>query len=101
MPDANVPRDLLARRLTCSALGAGTHTALWLIVPHLAAAITILEIAIATMVILTALYAPNNYSSRAFRLLPWAILEATDEQHKSETAEAMVDAEDQAASNMR
>jgi hypothetical protein len=48
------------------------HAALWLAVPHLVVTVTVvLECALATAVILTALYARERYSKRAFRMLPW------------------------------
>ena len=53
--------------------GAGTHAALWLTVPHLAATLTLLEAALPIAVILTALYAPKEYSNRAFQILAWTI----------------------------
>ncbi|MDF5751755.1 hypothetical protein [Spongiactinospora sp. TRM90649] len=50
---------------------AGVHTALWAGAPGLAAALTLLEAALAATVVLTALYAPERLSDRAFRMLPW------------------------------
>jgi hypothetical protein len=38
-------------------------------------AITLVEIALTIMVIFTALYAPKEFSDRAFRLLPWATVD--------------------------
>jgi hypothetical protein len=57
--------------LTGAVFGAGTQAALWVVAPHLAVAVAILESSMAIAVILTALYAPEKYSTRAFRLLPW------------------------------
>jgi hypothetical protein len=50
----------------------GAHATLWLTVPHLCAAIAFAEIALTITIGLTALYAPPEFSERAFRLLPWA-----------------------------
>jgi hypothetical protein len=38
---------------------------------YLAVVIGMVEVALAITVILTALFAPDKYSQRAFRLLPW------------------------------
>jgi hypothetical protein len=51
--------------------GAATNVSLWLVTPCVATA-TMLLVALAIMVVLTALYAPTKYSNRAFRMLPWA-----------------------------
>jgi hypothetical protein len=50
----------------------GTHAATWLAAPNLGEIIVLVEIALTVAVILTAAYGPDKYSSRAFRLLPWA-----------------------------
>lgn len=50
---------------------AGAHAALWLTVPWLAITLTLLEAALTTTVVLTALYARTTVSDRAFRMLPW------------------------------
>lgn len=50
---------------------AGAHAALWLAAPGPAIALTLLEAALTTTVVLTALYAPDPISDRAFRMLPW------------------------------
>lgn len=52
---------------------AGAHAALWLTAPWLAIALTLLEAALTTTVVLTALYATTTISDRAFRMLPWTI----------------------------
>ncbi|MBA2897752.1 hypothetical protein [Nonomuraea soli] len=50
---------------------AGVHASLWLSAPVIAAILTIAEAVLAVMVIVTALYAPERVSDRAFRMLPW------------------------------
>jgi hypothetical protein len=57
--------------LAGAAFGMGTQAALWLTASYLAMAFSILEAVLAITVILTALYAPDKYSIRAFKLLPW------------------------------
>jgi hypothetical protein len=49
----------------------GAHAATWLTAPNLGEIIVLVEIALTAAVILTAIYGPGKYSSRAFRLLPW------------------------------
>jgi hypothetical protein len=49
----------------------GTHAATWLTAPNLGEIIVLVEIALTAAVIITAIYGPDKYSSRAFRLLPW------------------------------
>lgn len=55
-----------------SVSGPGAHLALYVVLPRLAMAIIVLEAVLAVTVILTALYAPDKYSNRAFTLLRWA-----------------------------
>jgi hypothetical protein len=49
----------------------GVHAITWLAAPRLGQVIIIVEIMLTITVMLTALYAPQEFSSRAFRLLPW------------------------------
>ena len=64
-------RQHTSTRLAAAAGLTGAHAALWLTAPRLSAAITLIEIALTVTVILTALYAPEEQSARAFRMLPW------------------------------
>ncbi|WP_242890941.1 hypothetical protein [Actinomadura litoris] len=50
---------------------------MWSTIPNLAVAITLLEAAVTTTIIATALYAPGHLSIRAFRLLPWGTPETS------------------------
>ncbi|MFF4242814.1 hypothetical protein ACFYYL_43735 [Actinomadura geliboluensis] len=50
---------------------AGAHAGLWFAAPWLAITLTLLEAALTTVVVLTALYANTTISDRAFRMLPW------------------------------
>ncbi|MFG1620168.1 hypothetical protein ACGFI3_46105 [Nonomuraea wenchangensis] len=50
---------------------AGVHAGLWLTVPYLAAILVLVEAALAVVVVVTALYAAEPISKRAFRMLPW------------------------------
>ncbi|MER6946511.1 hypothetical protein ABT294_21005 [Nonomuraea sp. NPDC000554] len=52
---------------------AGVHTGLWLSAPTLAVILTLLEALLTVVVIVTALYAPEPISDRAFRMLPWTM----------------------------
>ena len=64
--------------LWSAALGvAGIRGTLWLTPLHLGEDLVIIEVALAIMVILTALYAPRRFSDRAFRMLPWTTREST------------------------
>jgi hypothetical protein len=58
-------------RLGTATAAAGVHAGLWLIATPVAIALTSLEAALGTIVILTALYASSLLSERAFRMLPW------------------------------
>ena len=58
-------------RLSTTAAATGVHAGLWLIATPVAIALTSLEATLATIVILTALYASPLLSERAFRILPW------------------------------
>ena len=84
------PQAPLAARLAGAAFGMGTQTALWLTAPYLAMAFSILEAVLAIAVILTALYARDKYSIRAFKLLPWTAHRSTnghnEENHVTSTA---------------
>lgn len=50
---------------------AAVHTGVWLSAPTLAVVLTLLEASLTVMIIVTALYAPDSISDRAFRMLPW------------------------------
>ena len=57
-----------------TAIGAGVlgiHMAVWATIPQLGFTMIGIGAALAMTVILTALYAPQKFSDRAFRLLPW------------------------------
>jgi hypothetical protein len=58
-------------RLGTTAAATGAHAGLWLIATPVAVALTSLEATLATIVVLTALYASPLLSERAFRMLPW------------------------------
>jgi hypothetical protein len=47
------------------------HATLWLAAPQVAEALTGIETLFAAAVIVTALYASQTLSDRAFRMLPW------------------------------
>ncbi|MFF7250150.1 hypothetical protein ACFZBU_40450 [Embleya sp. NPDC008237] len=64
------PTTAAAAGTTCTV--AGAHATLWLTAPTAAMVLTVPEAALAVTVVLTALYAPDRLSDRAFRLLPWA-----------------------------
>lgn len=49
--------------------GITTHPAVWLTADLLAEAITLIGLILVTTVVLTALYAPEKYSRRAFQIL--------------------------------
>ena len=68
--------------LTCTAFGVGTQAALWLYAPYLAIAVAGLEAVLAILVVLTALYANETQSARAFRLLPWTVSEHPQKDSK-------------------
>ena len=84
------PQAPLAAGLAGAAFGTGTQTALWLTSPYLALAFSMLEAVLAITVILTALYAPDKYSIRAFKLLPWTARRSAnghnEEDHVSSAA---------------
>ena len=61
------------------ATAVGTHAALWLTIPSLAGIITILEAALAVLIFLTALFAPQKYSDRAFRMLVFTARQSDNE----------------------
>lgn len=63
------------------ACGASTQVALSITSSDLIAVIAIVEVALAITVILTALYASDKYSLRAFRLLLWTNTNRGPEQH--------------------
>jgi hypothetical protein len=67
--------------------GGGSHIALWLCSLKLAEIVTLTEVALIILVILTAMYAPEMYSKRAFRLLPRTD-ESTTEQSNREPPRA-------------
>jgi hypothetical protein len=76
MTTAKGPRT--PRAVGLAGVGTGTQAALWLATPHLAVAITLIEATLVITVILTALYAADKYSARAFRLLPWPTNETAE-----------------------
>jgi hypothetical protein len=61
----------LAKLGTSTAL-TGIHTALWVEATPVCITLVCLEAALAVTIILTALFAKEDLSERAFRLLPWA-----------------------------
>lgn len=62
----------LSMSKTCGvSLGAATQVAPWIASPYLGAAITVVEMALLIMVVLTALFGNTRYSKRAFILMPW------------------------------
>ncbi|MEO3856666.1 hypothetical protein [Acrocarpospora sp. B8E8] len=52
---------------------AGVHAGLWWNAPALAVILTVLEAALALVIVTTALYASKTISDRAFLMLPWTI----------------------------
>lgn len=50
---------------------AGANVGLWLAVAPLGIMLVATEVLLGAVVVLTALYAPDEYSARAFRLLTW------------------------------
>jgi hypothetical protein len=60
------------RRVATNAGVVGAHVGFCAVAPELTLAIAIIELALAAMVIITALYAPVPLSDRAFRMIPWA-----------------------------
>jgi hypothetical protein len=50
---------------------AAIHTGIWLTAPAVAIVCVLLEAALTVTIVLTALYAPERISDRAFRMLPW------------------------------
>lgn len=65
-----VPRRHIAKiGMLCGA--AGAHAGMWLAAPVLATICMMLEVALTATVVLTALFAPEPISDRAFRMLPW------------------------------
>lgn len=69
-------------RFGVAATAVGVHVGLWLAAGPVGIYVTIVETALATTVILTALYASPHFSDRAFRMLPWA--GQTDARWKSQ-----------------
>ena len=59
-------------RLGTSTVFTGVHAALWLEATPVCIAIVSVEVAVAVTIILTALFACEDLSDRAFRMLPWA-----------------------------
>ena len=53
--------------------GAGMYMVIGLTGPRLGATVSFLQETLAITVVLTALYAPEKYSKRAFRVLPWTV----------------------------
>jgi hypothetical protein len=76
---SGVPRATSTTFAGVAAGAIGTHAALWLTIPSLAGIITILEAALAMLVFLTALFAPQKYSDRAFRMLVFTAHQSVDE----------------------
>ncbi len=74
----------------------GTHAGLWLTNPRLAGNITALEAALAMIVFLTALFAPQKYSDRAFRMLVFTARQPADENRSSRTKKRSVNVLSQA-----
>ena len=70
-PESTRHRRAGTARLGTAATATGVHAGLWLIATPVAIALTSLEATLATIVILTALYASPLLSERAFRMLPW------------------------------
>jgi len=68
---ASSPRPHRPVRVGAPTAAVGIHAGLWLIAAPVAVALVVLEAALATTVILTALFASPHFSERAFRLLPY------------------------------
>lgn len=60
-------------KLGTSTAVTGIHTALWIEATPVCIALVCVEAALAVTIILTALFAKEDLSDRAFRLLPWAL----------------------------
>lgn len=82
MSAAKRQRAPRATGLTCTAFGVGTQAALWLYAPYLAIAVAVLETMLVILVVLTALYANETQSTRAFKLLPWTVSEHAQKDSK-------------------
>jgi hypothetical protein len=64
-----VPAVKHLRSLALGANWLGAHAVIWAVAAHLGAAIAAVEVVLAVTVILTALFGPDRFSDRAFRLL--------------------------------
>lgn len=72
LPAATTPTN----GVRIGAATAGIHAGLWVTTTPAAVALMILEAALATTIILTALFAPSHLSARAFRMLTWTTPDA-------------------------
>jgi hypothetical protein len=64
-------RAAIVARIGVATSAAGIHAELWLTATPAAVTLTLLEAALIATVILTALFAPSRFSTRAFRMLPF------------------------------
>jgi hypothetical protein len=67
--DTSLSRRLLPASTFCTV--AGVHAGLWLAAPTVAGLLLVTEAVLVVVVVVTALYAPERISDRAFRMLPW------------------------------
>jgi hypothetical protein len=69
LPTAKVP--VSARRLTATTGLLGSQALCSAVVPDLAVAVTVVEVSLIGLIVLTALFGPEKLSERAFRILSW------------------------------
>jgi hypothetical protein len=80
------PHGFTLGKLGTSTAVTGVHTALWIEATPVCIALVCIEAALAVTIILTALFAKEDLSDRAFRLIPWALPAAKQRRRRQPTS---------------